>query len=127
MLVWVNWFAADAVMKPVWPLVWSVITSRNACRPEPSAASNKWTEIRSPELINRVLRFGVKVRRFICCGFGGPVGLPSSWTNAKFSGSTQLLFSTPPPVASNSNVNNAAHQCVLSQLPASTIGAKPGG
>ena len=39
----------------------------------------------------------------------------------------QLLLVTPPAVASNSKVSKAAHQCVLSQLPASTIGAKPGG
>src|SRR6266702_8485491 len=78
-LVVMNPFLAEAIMKPLLPVVWSVSRASSACPPG-IFASHMWTVILSPGLISRVLEFGVKVARSVFCGLGGPVGTPSAWT-----------------------------------------------
>ncbi len=70
---------------------------------------------------------GVNVRTFARCGLGGPVGSPFVWMNAKFTGSVQFGLHVPDESHASPNVSRAAHQCALSQLCESMIGAYPGG
>src|SRR5258708_19115340 len=67
--------AADAIMKPLLPVVWSVSTTSKAWPPL-IAASNIRTVIESPGFISRVFLFGVTVFRLDNCGLGGPAGTP---------------------------------------------------
>src|SRR5579863_6528064 len=118
-------FLAEASMNPVWP----VLTSRICVSSAPAVLLSKmWMSSLSPGFISRVRWFGVSVLRLACCGLGGPVGTPLVWTNAKLTGSTQLLLHTANPVwHSSESMVSAAHQCELSQLRPSAIGANPGG
>src|SRR5215469_1996378 len=116
--------AADASMNPVRPELRSRIWVSSA----PALLLSKIRILSlSPGFIRNVARFGVTVRRFACCGFGGPAGTPLVWTKAKFTGSMQLLLHDPPVVHSSESIVSAAHQCVSSQLRPSAKGANPGG
>ena len=87
-----------------------------------------WIASLSPGFISSVRWFGVTVLRLAFCGLGGPVGTPLVWTNAKLTGSTQLLLQTANPAwHSSESMVSAAHQCALSQLRPSANGANPGG
>src|SRR5436305_5736086 len=119
--------AAEATMNPLLPVVRSLIVILSACRPPPRLASNMWVRTRSPGFMNSVCLLGVNVATLESCGLGGPAGTPFRWMNAKFTGSTQLLFMCPAASASSESMVSAAHQWVLSQLTESTNGAKPGG
>jgi hypothetical protein len=123
---------AEACMKPVWPVFWSVTTTLKALADLPgTGASNMCTVTVSPGFISSVLPFGLNVERLASCGLGGPVGRPLVWMNAKFTGSTQLLLQVAnPSVHSRLSIVNAAHQWVLSQLMESantSPPANPGG
>src|SRR6516164_6276167 len=78
-LVFMNPFLAEAIMKPLLPVVWSVSLTSRACPPG-IFASHMWTVTLSPGFISRVCAFGVNVARSVCCGLGGPVGTPLVWT-----------------------------------------------
>ena len=75
--IWAKPLAALAVMVPVWPLVWSASTM---CRP--AGLSSTVTPTVSPWFMNSTSLFGVKEASVESSGEGGPVGLPSSVTNA---------------------------------------------
>src|SRR5215468_84383 len=115
------------IMNPLLPVVRSVSCASNACPPG-IFASHMWTVILSPGFISSVCELGVTVARLLFCGLGGPVGTPLVWTQAKLTGSTQLLLQLPLPLPWHSRLSivSAEHQWVLSQLVASTNGAKPG-
>src|SRR5215831_18443482 len=122
--------AADACMKPVWPVVRSCIDVLSALWPgcPGTGASQMRIVRRSPEFIIRVWRLGVLVARSASCGLGRPVGTPLVWMKAKFVGSMQLLLQLPKfTVHSASLICSDAHQCLLLQLMLSTNGAIPGG
>ena len=85
------------------------------------------TRRRSPGFIMSVRSFGVNDATFARCGLGGPVGTPLVWMNAKLAGSVQFGLQFPVTGHSRLKVRSAAHQCRLSQLCESIIGAKPGG
>ena len=125
-LVFMNPFAADAIMNPLRPVVVSVSRTSNACPPA-IFASNMWITIRSPWFIMSVLPLGVYVRRLESCGLGGPSGIPSVWMNAKFTGSMQLSLHVPAALHATLSMVSAEHQWELSQLIESENGAKPGG
>ena len=127
-LVFMKPFAAEAIMKPLLPVVKSVSWASSAWPPAIFASKIR-TEILSPGFISRVCALGVKVESSLSCGLGGPVGLPSVWMKPKLTGSTQLLLQgpDPSPVHSRLSIVSAEHQCVLSQLMLSANGAKPGG
>src|SRR6266576_1518786 len=81
-------FAALAVMKPDWPVVWSFRSMRRPC-----AVSFMVTTTRSPELMNRsVAPFGVKVPAVELTGLGGACGIPLLVMKAKLTGSTPTRF-----------------------------------
>src|ERR1700721_1670143 len=69
-LVFMNPFLAEAIMKPLLPVVWSVSRTLSARPPG----------ILSPGFIIRVLELGVNVARLPFCGLGGPVGTPLACT-----------------------------------------------
>jgi hypothetical protein len=92
LFVSMNPFAADACIKPVWPVERSVIIASKACPPPVTAASKMWILRRSPGSIRNVCALGVKVAKLAVCGPGGPVGVPSLWISAKLNGSMQLLL-----------------------------------
>jgi hypothetical protein len=125
-LVFMNPFAAEAIMNPLRPVVVSVSFTSKAWPPA-IFASNMWITTRSPWFIRNVLALGVNVCRLACCGLGGPTGTPSVWMNAKFTGSMQLLLQVPAALHSTLSMLSAEHQWVLSQLIESANGAKPGG
>jgi hypothetical protein len=74
-LVFMNPFLAEAIMKPLLPVVWSVSLTSSAWPPA-MVASHMWTVNLSPGFISRVWAFGVNVARLDFCGPGGPVGTP---------------------------------------------------
>src|SRR5437763_7838102 len=81
-------FAALAVMKPDWPVVWSFRSMRRPC-----AVSFMVTTMRSPELMKRsVAPFGVKVPAVELTGLGGACGIPLFVMKAKLTGSTPTRF-----------------------------------
>src|SRR5215469_12161616 len=87
--IWPKLFAAEAVMKPLWPVVRSLRSVRSPC-----AVSDIVIWTRSPGPMNRSRAgsgapdvFGSKSR-----GLGGPVGTPFFVTNAKFT------YSIPPRI-----------------------------
>ncbi len=122
-----NPFAAEAIMKPDWPVVRSFSLASKAWPPPRSGASNMCTTIVSPGFIISVREFGVSLARSDSCGLGGPVGTPSRWMKAKLTGSKQLSLQVEPSVPhSRLSMVSAEHQWVLSQLMASANGAKPG-
>src|SRR5690242_10209228 len=59
-LVFMNPFAAEAIMKPLCPVVMSVSRTSNAWPPG-TFASYMWMATRSPWFIRNVLELGVKV------------------------------------------------------------------
>src|SRR5579863_9022290 len=73
-----NPFLAEAIMKPLLPVVRSDSRTSNACPPG-IFASHMWMVILSPGLISRVSALGVFVARSDFCGLGGPVGTPLVW------------------------------------------------
>src|SRR5215472_10236772 len=77
-LVVMNPFLAEAIMKPLLPVVRSVSRASSACPPG-TFASHICTVILSPGFISSVRAFGVKVALLLCCGLGGPVGTPLVW------------------------------------------------
>src|ERR1022692_2629624 len=127
-LVFMNPLAADAIMKPLFPVVRSVSLASSACPPR-IVASNIWIVTLSPGFISRVRALGVSVARSLSCGLGGPVGTPLVWMKPKFTGSGQLLLHGPEPLPTHSRLSivSAEHQWVASQLVASANGANPGG
>ena len=127
-LVFMKPFAAEAIMKPLCPVVWSVSLASSA-RPPGIFASNMCTVILSPGFISSVRELGVKVARLLRCGLGGPVGTPLVWMKPKFTGSMHCALHGPDPLPLHSRLSmlSAEHQCVLSQLMLSANGAKPGG
>src|ERR1700729_581476 len=129
-LVFMNPLAAEAIMKPRCPVVWSDISASSAC-PLRTRASNRRTVITSPGLISSVCRLGVTVASSLSCGLGGPVGTPLVWTKPKFTGSGQLALHGPAlnplPWHSALSIVSAEHQCASSQLMWSENGATPGG
>src|ERR1700722_6070878 len=127
-LVFMNPFLAEAIMKPLLPVVRSVSRTLSA-RPPGIFASHMWTVILSPGFIIRVLELGVNVARLPFCGLGGPVGPPLVCTEAKLTGSVQFGLQLPLPLPWHSRLSmlSAEHQCASSQLVASSNGAKPGG
>ena len=129
-LVFMNPLAAEAIMRPLRPVVRSVSVTSSA-RPPGIFASNMCTVMRSPGFISRVCRLGVNVARLLSCGDGGPEGTPLRCTKAKLTGSVHLLLHgptwNPRPEHSRLSMLRAEHQCVLSQLMESENGAKPGG
>src|SRR5262249_24020830 len=122
-----NPLAAEAIMKPLCPVVRSVSRASRAWPPR-IFASNIWIVILSPGLIISVFAFGVNVALLARCGLGGPVGTPSRWMNPKLTGSKQPLLHGPDPLPVHSRLSmvSAEHQCLLSQLMLSTNRAKPG-
>src|SRR5215472_2216093 len=96
-LVFMKPFAPEAIMKPLLPVVWSVSTTFKAWPPL-IAASNIRTVILSPGFMNSVCAFGVNVALLAVFGPGGPEGTPLVCTNAKFTGSMQLLLQLPDPL-----------------------------
>ena len=128
--VFMNPFAADACMNPLWPVVKSFMTTSNACCPGSpgTGASNMCTRTLSPGFINSVSPFGVALWMLASCGLGGPAGIPFLWMNAKFSGSSHCgLHWTKFCVHSRLSIVSAEHQWVSSQPLPSTHGGKPGG
>src|SRR6516162_2497347 len=127
-LLVMNPFLAEAIMKPLLPVVRSVSRASSAWPPG-IFASHMWVVILSPGFISSVCALGVSVARVPFCGLGGPVGTPLVWTQAKLTGSTQLLLQLPLPLPWHSRLSmlSAEHQWVLSQLVPSMNGAKPGG
>src|SRR5215469_6923281 len=128
-LVFMKPFAPEAIMKPLLPVVWSVSTTSKAWPPL-IAASNIRTVILSPGFMNSVCAFGVNVLLGLeLFGPGGPAGTPLVWTNAKFTGSTQLLLQFPEPLPWHSRLSmlSAEHHCLWLQLMLSMNGPKPGG
>src|SRR5438067_13418731 len=90
-------FAALAVMKPDWPVVWSFRSMRSPC-----AVSCIVRTMRSPEFMKRsVAPLGVNVLTVEFTGLGGACGTPLLVINAKLTGSMlarfwQDLFSCVP-------------------------------
>src|SRR5215471_11461114 len=129
-LEFMNPFLAEAIMKPLLPVVRSVSRASSA-RPPGIFASHMWTVILSPGFISSVREFGVNVALLLFCGPGGPVGTPLVWMKPKLIGSTQLLLqlSLGLPLFWHSRLSmvSAEHQWVLSQLIEVANGAKPGG
>src|ERR1700719_2995087 len=125
-LVFMKPLAAEAIMKPLRPVVRSVSLASSACPPG-TLALNMCTVIASPGFISRVCEFGVTVVRSLSCGLGGPVGTPLVWMKPKLTGSVQSGLHVPSAAHSRLSMVSAEHQCVLSQLMLSTNGAKPGG
>ena len=77
----------------------------------------------SPGFISSVWLFGVNVLRSVSCGLGGPAGTPLRCRYAKLTGSSQLGFRFAKlNCDSRLSMVSAAHQCVGSQLAASTNG-----
>src|SRR6516164_2901683 len=126
-LVFMNPFLAEAIMKPLLPVVRSVSRASSAWPPG-IFASHMWTVILSPGFISSVCALGVDVARLLFCGLGGPVGTPLVWIQPKFTGSMHLLLQLPLPLPWHSRLSmvSAEHQWVLSQLIESANGAKPG-
>src|SRR2546430_10823705 len=123
MFVFMNPFAALATIDPVWPVDRSLILVWN-----PAGVSMSVTSSESPWPIFRVWRLGVRVLRLVSWGLGGPAGTPSSWRDAKLTGSMQLLLHVEKPnVHDRLSMVSAAQYRVASQLMPSTNGAKPGG
>ncbi len=82
----------------------------------------------SPWFISSVCELGVNVLTSVSCGLGGPVGTPLRCRKAKFTGSSQAaLRPTKLNCDSRLSMVSAAHQCLASQLGASTNGWYPGG
>src|SRR5215472_8175404 len=125
-LVFRNPFLAEAIMKPLRPVVRSVSFASSA-RPPGILASHRWTVILSPGFISRVRPFGVNVARSDFCGPGGPAGTPLVWMKAKLVGSGQLKLQVWLIWHSRLSMVSAEHQWVLSQPMLSTNGAMPGG
>src|SRR5215470_9859563 len=88
--------AAEAIMKPLRPVVRSVSFASSAWPPG-IFASNMLSLIASPGRISRVCLFGVTVVRSLSCGLGGPAGTPLVWMKAKLMGSVQLGLHGPDP------------------------------
>src|SRR6516162_7518293 len=116
---WPNPLAALAVIDPVCPLVWSLMT---ACTP--FEVSWRDTARWSPELMNRsLLGSGVNVVRVDCTGFAGAWVTPFVVTNAKLSYSglrilaRHVLFWTVPVSGFSARLKMfiAAHHLVGSQ------------
>ena len=126
-LVFMKPLVAEAIMKPLCPVVRSLIWTLNARFPPPMLASHMWVRTMSPGFIISVWLLGVSVERSESCGLGGPAGTPFRWMKAKFTGSSQFVFRCPALLASSESMVSAAHQCVLLQLTESANGAKPGG
>src|SRR5215469_13952117 len=116
-LVVMNPFLAEAIMKPLLPVVRSVSRASSACPPG-TFASHMWTVILSPGFMSSVCALGVTVARLLSCGLGGPVGTPLVWIQPKFTGSMHLLLqlSLGLPVFWHSRLSmvSAEHQWVLS-------------
>src|SRR5258708_2568021 len=120
---WPNPLAALAVMDPVSPLHWSLMT---ACRPFGVSCSDTFRL--SPDPMNRsFLRSGVNVAVVESTGFAGAVGRPFLVRNAKLTYSRPVLaahvgFSTCPVTAFSARLKMfiAAHHLVGSQLLAPT-------
>src|SRR5215472_4757213 len=110
-LVCVNPLLAEAIMKPLRPVVRSVSLASSACPPG-IFASHMWTVILSPGFISRVWAFGVNVARSDFCGFGGPVGTPLVWMKPKLSARGQLLLQEPLLWHSRLSMFSAEHQRV---------------
>src|SRR5215470_12595651 len=127
-LVVMNPFLAEAIMKPLLPVVRSLSCASSACPPG-IFASHMWTVILSPGFIISGCALGVWVARLLFCGLGGQVGTPLVGSHAKLTGSKQLLLKWPLPLpwTSRLSIVSAEHQWVLSQLVPSTNGANPGG
>ena len=128
--VFMNPLAADACMKPDWPVVKSVTLTSKALAPPPpgTGASNMCTWILSPGFISNVFAFGVLVARFASWGLGGPAGTPLVWMKAKLTGSSQPALQVAKfCVHSRLSIVSAEHQWVLSQEMPSANGANPGG
>src|SRR5271169_6225249 len=93
-----------------------------------AGASKIRTRSLSPGCMSSVLLLGSEVALSAACGLGGPVGMPSRCTKAKFVVSSQLgLHDTKPNVHSSSLMCSDAHHDVLLQLTESMNGASPGG
>src|ERR1700722_20685563 len=88
-LVFMNPFLAEAIMKPLLPVVRSVSRTSSA-RPPGIFASHMWTVILSPGFIIRVLELGVNVARLPFCGLGGPGGTPFGCSEAEFDGAMEV-------------------------------------
>ena len=114
-------------MKPLCPVVRSLIWTLNARFPPPMLASHMCVRTMSPGFIISVWLLGVNVDGLESCGLGGPAGTPLRWMKAKLTGSSQPVFRGPVVVASSESMLSAAHQWVLLQLTESLNGAKPGG
>jgi hypothetical protein len=97
--------AAEATMKPLCPVVRSLIWTLNARFPPPMFASHMWVRITSPGFIISVWLFGVTVDRSESCGLGGPAGTPFRWMKAKFTGSSQFVFRCPALLASSESMS----------------------
>src|SRR5215467_5666058 len=108
-LVVMNPFLAEAIMKPLLPVVRSLSCASSACPPG-IFASHMWTVILSPGFISRVWAFGVNVARSDFCGFGGPVGTPLVWMKPKLSARGQLLLQEPLLWHSRLSMFSAEHQ-----------------
>ena len=118
--------AAEAIMKPLCPVVKSVSLASSAWPPG-IFALNRLSLITSPGFISRVCAFGVTVVRSLSCGLGGPAGTPLVWMKPKLTGSVQSGLQVPSAAHSRLSMVSAEHQWVLSQLMLSAKGAKPGG
>src|SRR5215471_17047575 len=126
-------FAALATMKPLWPVVRSLMSVRSPC-----AVSDMVTWIRSPDPMKRS-RAGSgapDVSGLKSSGFGGPVGTPFLVRNAKFTYSIpprtwprQVPFRSCPLTGSRDRLSmvSAAHHWVTSQLWLSNCFTQPGG
>src|SRR6516164_1214419 len=125
-LVFMNPFLAEAIMKPLRPVVRSVSFASSAYPPG-IVASHRWTVILSPGFISRVCAFGVNVARSDLCGFGGPVGTPPVWMKAKLTVSGQWGLQVKLAWHSRLSMFSAEHQWALSQPMLSASGAMPGG
>src|SRR5436305_1973158 len=73
-LVVMNPFLAEAIMRPLLPVVWSVSRTSSA-RPPAIFASHMWMVTLSPGFISRVCAFGENVARSLFCGLGGVSGM----------------------------------------------------
>ena len=125
-LVFMKPLAAEAIMKPLCPVLKSVSFASSAWPPPGIFALNMLSLITSPGFISRVCAFGVTVVRSLSCGLGGPVGTPLVWIQPKLTGSVQFGLQVPSAAHSRLSMVSAEHQCVLSQLMLSAKGAKPG-
>src|ERR1700735_740866 len=109
--VFMNPLRAEAIMKPLRPVVWSVSRASSAWPPG-IFASHMWIVTLSPGFISRVCELGVSVARSLRCGLGGPVGTPLVWMKAELTGSVQLLLQDPLPLPVHSRLSmvSAEHQ-----------------